>query len=259
MLDRMIHANGVVTLQSPRLAAVGVRHAFTTRQGGISPPPYDSLNLASLTKGEGDANTRVAENFRRLRHALDTPRMMRVQVHQVHRNDVYKVPPGKVEAVPPEADAMITTDPRHLLTIRTADCVPILLASSDGGEVAAVHAGWRGVVAGVVPATVRAMACPPEALVAAVGPCICVEHFEVSEDVAGRFDPTHVDRTRGDRPHVDLPAAVAAQLAAAGVSAIDRTDACTYRDAHDFFSHRRDVTHRRLPDTGRMAAVIAAK
>jgi len=137
--------------------------------------------------------------------------------------------------------------------ILTADCVPILLASADGKKVAAVHAGWRGLVSGVVTEAVDALACR---FVAAIGPCIGVQRFEVGEEVAEQFDPRFVRRDLGCRPHVDLRAAAYALLQDLGASQIDKTDRCTAHHEQEFFSHRRDVTQRGLETTGRMSSVI---
>ena len=262
MLERIEHDNGLVTYQSGLLREIGVVHAFTTRVGGISDGPYGSLNLGPLTKGEStDHNTSVSENFRRLRKAIGAERTMRTMVKQVHGRGVWQPPaePVRIEDTP-EADAMITDNPLHLLVIRVADCVPILLASKDGRRVAAVHAGWRGIVAGVIPETVERFG--PVAA-AAIGPCISIDHFEVGEEVAAAFDEANlgdtVDRATHAKPHADLRAAARLQLERAGVAGIDTTDRCTYRDADEFFSHRRDVTHRGQATTGRMAAVILSR
>jgi YfiH family protein len=273
MLERVEHDNGVVTYRSPLLAAVGVPHAFATRVGGISPPPYDTLNLGSLEKDpRTDGNTNIAENFRRLRRAVGVERYVRVAVRQVHGAEVWTPPPApdKARAVrfadSPCADAIVTDGQRQLLVIRTADCVPVLLATRDGHVVAGVHAGWRGVVAGVVGQALRSMqsrfGVAPAEVVAAIGPAICVDYFEVGVEVGQAFAAAglmQATREGGDKPHIDLPLAVHEQLRQAGVAmeAIDQTDRCTYRDADEFFSHRRDVTHRGQSDTGRMAAVIA--
>lgn len=266
MLERVEHDRGVVTYRSPRLAAAGVPHGFTTRLGGISRPPYDTLNLGSLRKGVGDANTSISENFRRVRAALGLHRVPRIELRQVHGCDVVEAPdrpttPDGAAA----ADGVWTRRPSQLLVIRTADCAAVLLASGDGRAVMAVHAGWRGMAAGIVQtaaARLVELAGGADGLIAAIGPCISAEHFEVGEEVAAAFDDVLVHRdshgTAADaRPHVDLRAAAIAQLHAAGVKAIDTTDRCTYRDEAEFYSHRRDVTHRGQPDTGRMAAVIA--
>ncbi len=260
MLERLEHPNGVVTYRSSLLS---VPHAFTTRRGGVSLPPYDTLNLGVLTKGEGDANLHVAENYRRLRRALGVERRVRVEARQVHGGEVWSPPrmPVKLRDAPC-ADALVTDRPDHLLVIRVADCVPILLSAPGGEAVAAVHAGWRGVAAGVILNAVEAMPCEPGALAAVIGPCISVEHFEVGPEVVEAFNEVGlgetVDHSTHARPHIDLRRAARHQLAAAGVrnERIDAAAGCTYRDEVEFFSHRRDVTHRGLPATGRMAAVI---
>ncbi|MCG8509074.1 MAG: peptidoglycan editing factor PgeF [Rhodospirillales bacterium] len=265
MLQPVEHDNGVVTFESPTLRDVGVAHGFATRVGGVSGGAYASLNLAALAKGEGDANTNVAENLRRLRMALGLKQHMRVEVRQVHGGEVWRPPVGAVHPRDcPEADALVTADARQLLLIRVADCVAVLLASEDGRVVAAAHAGWRGVVAGVVTNTVEQMRAThgvePARLRAAIGPAIGVDHFEVGEEVATAFVEADlaecVRRGYPKRPHVDLQAAVRAQLCRAGLREehIDGNACCTFRDAALFFSHRRDKGV-----TGRMGAVIAPK
>jgi len=264
MIRRIEHDNGVVTYQSDLLRGIGVPHAFSTRIGGVSSPPYDSLNLGYLTKETApDNNTDVAENFRRLRAAVGLQRRMRVQVRQVHGPGVHIASPEPQRLRDaPAADAIVGDLPQTMLTIRTADCVPVLLSSRDGTVVAAIHAGWRGIVAGVIGtaiATMRArFGVAAGELLAAVGPCIGISAFEVGEEVADEFVRAGlagaVRRETAAQPHIDLSAAVTAQLAGCGLSAgsIECCDRCTFRDADDFFSHRRDCGR-----TGRMAAVIA--
>ena len=274
MLERVEHDNGVVTYQSPLLREWGIAHAFTTRIGGVSREPYDTLNLGVLSKGPGsDANTSVAENFRRVRAALGVEKHFRVEAHQVHEAKVWEAPDKPVKwADAPCADALITDQPGRLLCIRTADCVPILLATTDGKHVAAVHAGWRGLVAGVIEAAVKTMKerynIGPNRLIAAIGPSISIEHFEVGNEVLRTFQLTGVEvdwdsddrgyRSSEQKGFLDLPEIVEQRLSAFGVW-LDTTDRCTYRDADEFFSHRRDVTHQGKPNTGRMAALIAAR
>lgn len=269
MLERIAHSNGVVTYQSPLLRGIGVPHAFTTRIGGLSKGHYATLNLGSLAKFIGDDNTAVAANFRKLRQAIDCPKHVRASVRQSHGRDVWCAPAHPVKpADSPEADSVIVQHPGVLALVRTADCVPVLLTSQDGQVVAAVHAGWRGVVAGVIEATLNKMttACDkaPRHITAAIGPCISAAHFEVGREVAKQFDEVglsaFVDHESHSRPHIDLPAAVKHQLIRHGVDerSIDVTDRCTYRDEDEFFSYRRDVTHRGQSGTGHMAAVVAA-
>lgn len=265
MLQRIEHANGVVTYQSRLLGATGVLHAFTTRIGGISQGIFASLNLGSLAKDSAtDPNTHVAENFRRLRAALGCPHHLRMAARQVHGNAVWVTGNRPVKpADAPEADAIVTKHPRTLLTIRTADCVPILLAHESGRVVAAVHAGWRGVLGQVVKTAVDTMSerfeLTPSQLLAAIGPCISLPHFEVGPEVSCGFEAASldqvIDRNRA-RPHIDLPRAVQLQLHAAGLlpQQIDTTDRCSFHHEQEFFSHRRDKS-----PTGRMAAVIAVR
>jgi len=256
MLERIAHNNGLVTYQSPMLRGMGIRHGFTTRLGGASKPPYDALNLGPLTKGVGDANMAISENFRRVRTALGLERVPRYEVRQVHEAGVWDAPPKPVawtQAVC--ADAIYADTPGKLLCIRVADCVPILLASADGRRVAAVHAGWRGLVAGVIEAAAARFA---DEVFAVVGPCIGVRHFEVGPEVAEQFGQAFVRRDLGAKPHIDLRAAARDRLESAGVAALEIAHNCTYAEDAEFFSHRRDVTHQGKPDTGRMAALIVA-
>jgi copper oxidase (laccase) domain-containing protein len=165
MLQRTTHPNGVVTYQSPLLRAAGIPHAFSTRLGGISKTPYDSLNFGNPPPSAAppDAPANIQENFRRLQTALGLAPLPRAWVTQVHGSRVELVAPEPAgeyaETLEAEirdrftgqtaADGMVTGVAGVLLTIRVADCVPVLLASQNG-IVAAVHAGWRGVVSGIV-------------------------------------------------------------------------------------------------------------
>jgi YfiH family protein len=279
MLTRIVAPNGVASWRSDLLAAAGVPHAFTTRIGGVSPAPFDSLNLGNPGGAAvRDTEENLQENYFRLQVALGLPLATRAWVTQVHGRMVELIEPegeGEyAETLEAEirdryqgqlsADALVTAQRNVLLTIRIADCFPILLASEDGRIVAAAHAGWRGVVGNIVEKTVRAMheaagsAAAPAKLLAAIGPGICADCFEVGEEVAEQFEKTgqgaRVIRRTGHKPHVDLRAVLAAQLHAAGVTRIDSHKLCTVENPADFFSHRRDQGL-----TGRLAAVIAAR
>lgn len=157
-----------------------------------------------------------------------------------------------------EADAHVTDQPGRTLAVRTADCVPILLATADGGAVAAVHAGWRGLLADVIQRAVDALLAlghgPPEA--AAVGPCISAARYEVGPEVAEPFrhhGPAVVRDDLGDRPHLDIGLAAVTQLRNAGLGPrqIDRWVGCTFDDTADCFSFRRDGK-----GVGHLAALI---
>jgi polyphenol oxidase len=254
--------NGVVYYASPLLERAGVPHAFSTRVGGVSPPPFDSLNLGNPSEGDArDDWDRIRENYRRLQHAIGWAGRERVWVHQVHGRDVAPARRGDGEFRSGcRADAIVGDDPQRLLAVRVADCVPVLVADDDGRTVAAIHAGWRGVVAGVVTNAVAKFH-DARHLVAAIGPCIGMEAFEVGPEVLAAFQGllgfgAPIERRTGGKGQVDLREAVRLQLVREGVAPdrIDTTDRCTHRDAGEFFSHRRD-----RGVTGRMAAVIAPR
>lgn len=219
MLDIVRHDNGLITLRSPLLAAAGVPHAFTTRVGEHGGMPAWPALLDALGRGN---------------HTL-------ARVRQVHGCEVHLAVNADDQ---PDADAQVTQLPGVMLAILTADCVPILLATRDGKHVAAVHAGWRGLVAGVIPRAVEAI--QSDNLVAAVGPAISVAHYEVGPEVLAHFPDDVIDGA-----HVNLPLAARLQLESAGVTAIDTTAECTFTNADWFHSYRRDKTK------GRQAAVIA--
>jgi polyphenol oxidase len=259
MLNGRTSPEGVAYYVSPVLDRAGVPHAFSTRVGGVSPPPFDALNLGIAGGVEvRDDPDRVAQNYARLLRAIGCETRSRCAVHQVHAADVLRVR-CDAEFVPGQcADALMTDDATKLLSITTADCVPVLFATTDGRTVAAAHAGWRGVVAGVVTNTIRAM--PEVPLIAAIGPCIGFDAFEVGGEVLDAFAAHFGERvssfSRRDadgKGHIDLRAAVRLQLIAAGIAPdrIDTADRCTFANADEFFSHRRD-----RGVTGRMASLI---
>ncbi len=273
MLKKVVHISGVVTYQSPLLSATGVAHAFSTRIGGVSPAPYDTLNFGNPGDAQNpDPQTHIDENFVRLQNAINVPHAQRAWVKQVHsdRVEVVEYEPFLGEnrnaflknhfAGQRQADALVTQEPDTLLAIRVADCVPILLADESGKLVAAAHAGWRGVVSGVLKRTVRTMLeldAKASGICAAIGPCISAEHFEVGTEVAEAFAradlaPAIIEQP-GRKPHIDLVRALVMQLESLGVTRIDTTDRCSVRDAQEFFSHRRNKGN-----TGRMVAVVAA-
>lgn len=234
--------------------ATGFAHelvqGFTDRQGGVSQGEFASLNLGAKW---GDEPERVAENLKRLGKAAGFDPLALVRVKQVHGAQVVRA----LEAQPTtEADAVwAARDDRLVCGVMTADCVPVLIA--DGGNVcAAVHAGWRGTVAGIVAETVRTLTgagARLDRLHAAIGPCIELRAFEVGEEVAVHFDAIAsslgevirdplVMREGVKKPHVDLVATVRAQLEFAGVrgDAIERVGGCTHDQPDRYFSYRRD-------------------
>ncbi|HEV7301465.1 MAG TPA: peptidoglycan editing factor PgeF [Tepidisphaeraceae bacterium] len=265
MLQRITAANGVVYYQSPLLAQAGIPHGFSTRIGGISRRPFDSLNLGNPNGcAVQDDEAQISVNYERLHSAVGLAERRRCWVHQVHGAALQIVEDGETFQNSQKADALLTSDPRAALSIRIADCVPVLLATADGQHVAGVHAGWRGVIGGAVPVAVAALRerTADQAIIVAIGPSISGAAFEVGPEVADEFTRAFGSRApvsvpnAGGKPYVDLRAAIVLQLLDLGVdeAAIDVTDRCTVRDADEFFSHRRDNGV-----TGRMAALIGTR
>lgn len=263
MLQRATTPDGVVLYLSPLLRAAGVPHAFSTRHGGVSAAPFDSMNLGNPNGcAVQDDYANIWANYRALQAAAGCGGRELCRVHQVHGPAVARARAGEPFDTEQKADAIVTDDPARVASVRVADCVPVLLATDDGKTVAAVHAGWRGVVAGVVPAAATELRrdAPSAALVAAIGPCIGYDAFEVGPEVLVEFrrvfgKDAPVRDTPDGKGRVDLREAIRRQLLAIGVpdEAIDTTDRCTYRDRDEFFSHRRDDGV-----TGRMAAIISS-
>ncbi len=229
------------------------RHGFTTRRGGVSEGAFFAMNLG---EGVGDDPARVAENWARLRLAtgLDFAR-----VRQVHGNRTARLT-GATRPVE-EADAVVTSAPGIAACVSVADCVPILIADPESGAVAAVHAGWRGTLAGVAERAVRALGeahgARPGALLAAVGPAIGPCCYEVGPDLARRFRDELGPATGNPSPgqaRVDLWLANEAVLRRAGLDRrhVDTLRRCTSCEDAAFFSHRRDGGR-----TGRQVGFIA--
>jgi len=226
----------------------GARVAFTDRRGGVSVPPYDTANLGFAT---GDDPVAVTENRRRVAGelgAVDAEGW--AWVRQVHGSRVIEVDgPGAGG----DADALVTATPGVPLLVLVADCVPVALVAGD--TVAAVHAGWRGLLAGVVESAAEAVRRRGRGPIrAVVGPCISPAHYEFGaaelDRVADRLGPSVRGHTVDGTPALDLRAAVWAALAVADVDDRTDVDVCTYESA-DHFSHRRDGI------TGRQALLIA--
>lgn len=234
---------GSVLDLAPSLQALApaVVHGFTTRRGGFSRDRYASLNMGGKW---GDDPEAVRRNHAAVADAAGYAVEHLVRVRQVHGATVLRASEVSEGS---EADGLWChrDDGPCVVGVLTADCVPVLLADRDGQAVAAVHSGWRGTVAQVTVNAVRALAgagVPPSRLVAAIGPCIELRAFEVGAEVADQFDEAFVERERFAKPHVDLVAAVTAQLRGAGVpaDAIARAGGCTHDDEQRYFSYRRD-------------------
>src|SRR4051794_26181302 len=158
MLDRQTTPDGIVFYASPLLRAAGVPHAFSTRIGGVSRPPFDSMNLGNPNGcAVQDDYENIWANYRLLQQAAGCGGERELcRVHQVHAAGVVRTRAGEPFDNSAKADAIVSDDAARVLSVRVADCVPVLLATADGRTVAAVHAGWRGVIAGAVPAAVHA-------------------------------------------------------------------------------------------------------
>jgi polyphenol oxidase len=226
---------------------------MTTRAGGVSAAPFDSLNLG---RSAGDERAAVDENRRRFEAALGVPTRY---LSQVHGARVARLTHAETTSI--EADAAITTEPGLACTMMVADCLPVLLAAPQARGVGAAHAGWRGLAGGVLEATVAALCeaadCEPDELNAWLGPCIGPRRFEVGADVLDAFGPAAATRfTHHRKPDgsprwlADLPALARDRLQAVGVTRISGGTWCTASDPSRFFSFRRDRV------TGRMAAAV---
>jgi YfiH family protein len=233
-----------VGYRSALLEELGVPHVFTTRHGG-GPGALDAGAL------DEDAARRVAR-------AAGAPAARMDSLRQIPGAEVREVGAEADLGELGEADALVGARPDRLLLIRVADCVPVLFASPDGRRVAAAHAGWRGLVAGVLERTVERLGAVGAA---AIGPCLSLARFEVGPEVAAAFAERGLEAAvhpRGTaRPHVDLRAAAALALRRAGVLRIESTDRCTFEHAEEFFSYRRDVGAGARRATGRLGAAIA--
>ena len=231
-------------------APPGVQAAFTLRTGGVSAPPFETLNVASHV---GDAPEAVIENRARLQDRLRLPSepLWLQQVHGCRVADLDSDPGAR-----PVADAAITRRPDRVCVVQVADCLPVLVCASDGSAVGAAHAGWRGLAGGVLEAMVGALRVPARELLVWLGPAIGQACFEVGDDVHRALtsgDPgagsALVENARG-RWQCDLYGLARHRLAALGVNRVYGGGWCTYSDPRRFFSYRRDGR------CGRMAALI---
>lgn len=229
-------------LQAPILSTIpGIRHGFFTRQGGVSQGIFAELNVA---RDKPDNPDHVQENRRRIAGSLGFDVNNLITVRQMHTPDV-RVVDGPFEGDLPEADALITTTPGLLIGVLTADCVPVLLSTPAGDMVAAVHAGWRGATSGILEATIQQMNdLGGSDVVAALGPCIWQESYEVSQEFYDNLAHVPTFFKTGHRPNhwqFDLPGYVISRLTQAGVRQITPSPANTYADPDCFFSCRRET------------------
>jgi len=254
--------NGITYASSDALSRHGgIVHAFAGRKGGVSAPPFSSLNLSLRV---GDDPERVAENRERSAHAFGYREAHLVTVDQVHSDTVLVLENRGCDYSRKKADAIISHRKWEPIGVLTADCVPILLYDPVNGVAAAVHAGWRGTVKGIAGNTVKAMTSEygsdPASVVSAIGPSIGRCCYAVSSDVAGEFKKRYgsgrgspVDPATG---HVDLVRANILDMERAGLAAANMSveKSCTSCRSDAFFSHRKDNGK-----TGRQLSFIMMK
>lgn len=237
--------NGVVLYRFEGLdGAKGLRHAVLTRIGGVSRGHYATLNLGHTV---GDDLAAVEENHRLALGALGLKPGRTVSPSQVHGARVGVVGRAHLGTVQPATDALATDAPGVPLLMRFGDCASVLFFDPEHRVIGIAHAGWRGVAAGSVPATVRTMTerwnCDPSDLWAGIGPTIGPCCYEVGPEVVAAVEAVcppdaEVVRAVNGRTHLDLPGAVRAQLCAAGVGQIEEAGLCTACRVDEFFSHR---------------------
>lgn len=256
MLERTALEGGVNAILSRSLLAEGFLVAFTERERGVSTGPFRSLNVGF---GCGDDPGRVMENRRIVSEALEVDRF--ACAAQVHGGRCVRIGPKRAGSgyedaagAVPGADALATSTKKLPISVMAADCVPVALADPSTGTIAVVHAGWRGLPAGILQGTLRAFGRPSN-VHGVIGPAIGADHYDVKEDVAlavaASSQAGALTRKQGSRIFLDLPGTVARVLRELGVKRIDRADVCTACEPARFFSHRRDGT------TGRQALIAA--
>lgn len=248
-MQRITHANGVITYTFDSLAQWPVRAHMSTRHGGVSPAPWNTLNFSVL---RGDTPERVKENRERLAAALGIDNSQVIRTHQVHGTGVAKVDANDAGQWQNDTDSLITDAVNLPLTLVFADCVPILLYDPQHHALGVCHAGWRGTVNGAATATLWAMQAAyntnPMDILACIGPSIGPQSYQVGPEVV---DLAAVKLTNAaqlftypagpdQNPYFDLWQANATQLIAAGIPAaqIEISGIDTAQNTHDFFSHR---------------------
>src|SRR6202790_2651740 len=251
-----------MTLGSPLLSAIpGLRHAFFSREGGVSEGIYAGLNGGL---GSDDDPVNVAENRRRMAQQMGVPPDRFLSVHQIHSPDVV-VATGPWQGDKPRADALVTRTEGIALGVTAADCGPILLVDPSARVIGAAHAGWKGALTGVLESTVEAMerlGAERAGIVAAIGPLIRQHSYEVGGEFVERFveadaenAPFFLPAPREGHAMFDLAGYIRMRLENAGVLMIDDIGVDTYSDER-FYSYRRSV-HRKEPDYGRHVHAIA--
>lgn len=240
----------------------GIKHGFFTRRGGVSSGVYSSLNCGV---GSGDDVRLVLNNRARVAASLGVTRESLLSPYQVHGTTIAFADERWEPGNGPEADGVVTRRPGLAIGVGTADCAPVLFADAEAGVVGAAHAGWGGAFKGVIEATVDAMealGAKPPRIVAAIGPTIAQQSYEVGPEFRDRFVAVDLNNARFFRPSpkpehslFDLPAFVRSRLERLGLASITDLGIDTYADEDRFFSFRR-TTHRGEKDYGRMISAI---
>lgn len=237
----VLSSAGDVIYVVPEPEPEGARVWFFTRKGGVSEPPFDSLNISLKVGDDPDA---ITENRNRIRNAMDGRES--AWVRQVAGDGVVRVSgPGLAG----EADALVTDEEGFSLVVAVADCVPVALIGDEAGEVAMVHSGWRGTIAEIAAKAVREM--DEDCIRAYIGPCIRGCCYEVSEELAEKFAERFGPEVVEGR-YLDLPRAIERNLEEVGVGKVHDLGLCTGCRTDLFFSHRKQG-----PETGRNLAAVA--
>lgn len=255
MRDQIVNRGGLQLLQPDWPAPANVHAWSTSRLQGVSDTPFQGLNLALHV---GDSAEVVLQNRQHLVQVLALPREP-LWLDQVHQQQVVNAAEWiNDEALnrPPQADASYSLQAGVVCVVMTADCLPLLICNRRGNKVAAVHAGWRGLAAGVIESTLTALQQPASELLVWLGPAIGFSAFEVGEEVRQAFIAEDVEASsafKQNRPGhylADIYSLARRRLQACGVQAIYGGDYCTFDDANHFYSYRRDGT------TGRQASLV---
>ena len=250
-------------IQAPSLTSPNIRHAFFTREGGVSEGIYQSLNGGI---GSNDAPDKVRENRARMAAALGVAPTHLVSCYQIHSPHVIVAERSWTRENAPRADAIVTRVPGLAIGVTTADCGPILFVDGDARIVGAAHAGWKGALTGVLEATIAAMEKLGAArgrISAAIGPLIRQPNYEVGADFVDHFTAEDSANARFFKPAAredhamfDLPGYIKARLERAEIKSVEDLGLCTYAEPARFFSYRR-TTHRGEADYGRHVNAIA--
>lgn len=239
----------------------GINHGFFGRGGGVSTGKYTSLNTG---RGSDDNPADVEQNRERVAATIGGKTCRLFSNHQIHSARVVVITEAWEENAKAQADAMVTKTPGLAISALSADCAPILFADNKAGVIGAAHAGWRGALAGVTDATIRAMVsigAERRNIFAAVGPCIGRENFEVGPEFVSEFISENLDNAnlfiqgKGDRSYFDIKAYLVRRLLAAGVGQAAALPDCTYAAPDRYFSYRHNC-HNNISDYGRNISVI---